>query len=177
VVVSERQLEQRPRKVVGTGRESRGLDRRLAELDRVCHPPEHLEGVALDEHHREEQPSLALGSGDRDAAIGVCERRVVVLQVVLRPPEVVEGLQPRRQLRVPQPLHESERDLAVLARGLDLAGGGLAETQRRGGGGDERDIAARARGLECRAAHGHRLLEVQLVDAVHGQLDLQRGAG
>ena len=70
-ILRERELVQRPRELVRAGRQPRRLDGRLAELERVGHAPEHLERVALDEHHRHEQPSFARRPGDRDAAVGV----------------------------------------------------------------------------------------------------------
>ena len=104
----------------------------------------------------------------------VGDRLVVVLEVVLGPAQVVERLQARRQLGVGEAVDLRERLLAVLARAVDVARGGLAEAQRRRGRGDERAVAQRARGLERAAAHRQRLLEVELVQPVHGELDLQR---
>ncbi len=68
-----------------------------------------------------------------------------------------------------------DRLLVPLLRRLDLAGGDLPEAQRRRGGRDQHAVARGARGGERRAAHGERLVEVQLVDPVDGQLDLERG--
>ena len=156
-------------------REPRRLDGRLAELDRLGHAALHLVRVALDEPDGDEQPSLARGAGDRDAAVRVRGGVVVVLEVVLRPAEVVQRLEPGRQLGVRHAVDEGGRLLAVLARGVDLSRGGLAERQRRRGGRDQGAVAGRARRREGPAAHRDRLLEVELVEAVHRQLDLQRG--
>ena len=121
MVEGEAQLEQRPEEVVRVGREPRGLDGRLAQLERLGQPAHHLERVALHEHQRHQQPPLAGGARDRDAAVGVLDRRVVALEVVLGPAEVVERLELRGQLGVGQPLDLSQRHLAVLARRLDAA--------------------------------------------------------
>ena len=174
VVLRKRQLAQRPREVVRAGRQPRRLDGRLAELDRVGHAPLHLEGVALDEPDRDQQPALAGGPGDRDAAVRVRGGVVVVLEVVLRPAEVVQRLQPGRQLGVRQPVDEAARFLTVLARRGDLSRGRLAERQRRRGRGDQDAVAGRTRRRQRPAAHRYRLLEVELVEAVHRQLELQR---
>ena len=161
------------------GRRQAGrLDGRLAEVDGLREPALHLERVALHEHHRHEEPSLAGGAGDRDAAVGAARRVVVALEVVLGPAEVVERLEPRGQLGVRQPLDQRDRLRAVRPRVLGLAGGHLPEAQRGGGGGGEQSVVAGARGLERAAAHRQRPLEVQLVEPVDRQLDLQgRGRG
>ena len=177
MVPRERELAQRPRELVRAGREPRRLDGRLAELDRVGDATLHLVRVALDECDRDQQPPLVRGPGDRDPAVRVRGGLVVVLEVVLRPAEVVQRLQPGRQLGVRQPVDEGRRLRAVLARGVDPSRGDLAERQRRRGRGDEGAVAGRAGRHERTLAHRDRLLEVELVEAVHRQLELQRRRG
>ena len=102
-------------------RQPRDLDGGLADLIRLRQPPLHLERVAPQQHERNEQPSLARRTGDRDAVLRVRDRLVVVLEVVLGPAEVVEGLESVRQLGVIHALDLRERLRAVLARRLDPA--------------------------------------------------------
>jgi hypothetical protein len=162
---------------VRVARQPRRLDRLLADRDRLGDPALGLEGIALGQHERDEQPPLADGPGDRDPPVRVRDGVVEALEVVLGPAEVEERLQPRGELRVRQVVDQGQRLGQVLARGRDLARGGLAQGQRRGGRGQERPVADAARCLERGAPHGQRLLEVQLVQAVHRQLDLQGRRG
>ena len=141
VVARPAELEQRPEQVVGVGGEPRDLDGGLAHRDRLRHPPLHLERVALDEHHRNEQPPLIGRARDRDAALGVRDRVVVALEVVLGPAQVVQRLQPRRQRRVGQTVDLLERLLAVLPRLRAATRCGLAERERRSGRRDQRAVA------------------------------------
>ena len=78
--------------------------------------PAELERVALDEHHRDEQPPLAGRPRDRDAAVDVGDGLVPVLEVVLGPAEVVQRLEARRQLGIRELIDLGERLGAVLAR-------------------------------------------------------------
>ena len=100
------------------GGEPGGLDRPLARLERLGEPALVLERVAAREQHRHEHAALAGGARDRDAAVGVRDRGVVVLEVAPGPAEVVERLQPRRELGVRQPVDVLDR----LARGGSRAG-------------------------------------------------------
>jgi hypothetical protein len=56
----------------------------------------------------------------------VRDRLLVVLEVVLRPAEVIERLEPGGELRVGEPVDVSECLLAMFAGGADLPGGGLS---------------------------------------------------
>ena len=174
VVEGERELEERPEQVVGVAGEACRLHGRLAELERLGHPSLRLERVALHEHQRDQQPALAGGPRDLDAAVGVLDRRVVVLEVVVGPAEVVERLEVRRQLGVGQPVDLLEGLGAVLARGLDSPVAHLAERESGGRRRDQRPVAELARGLEGGASHLAGLVEVERVEPVHRQLDLQR---
>jgi hypothetical protein len=155
-------------------RQPRRLHRGLAELAGLGQPSLHLVGVALDQHHRHQQATLARRASDGHAAVRARYRVVVALQVVLGPAEVVKRLQPWRQLGVRQPIDLRQRRVAVPARLRDRARSRLAEGQRRGGRGHQRPVAQNLRRVEGGPAHGLRLVEVHLVQAVHGQLDLKR---
>jgi hypothetical protein len=169
-----RKLEERPEQVVRVRREPCDLHGRLARRDRVAEPPLHLVRVALDEHHGDEQATLAGRAGERDAAVGQRDRVVVALEVGLRPAEVVEGLEPRRELGVRQPGDEIDRLVAVLAGRRDPARRRLAEGEDRRRGRDQHAVVELARGLERAAPALDRLVEVELVEAVDRELDLQR---
>ena len=146
------------------------------QLDRLGQAALHLEREVLDEHQRHEQPPLAGRPGDRDAALDVGDRVVVALEVGLGPAEVVERLEPRRQLGVGQPVDLGAGLLAVLAAPPSMRPAAVSPRHSA-----EAAAAIRARSptaravVERAAAHLDRLLEVELVEAVDGQLDLQRG--
>ena len=55
------------------------------------------------------------------AAVDVGERRVVVLQVVLDPGHVIEGVEVGRELLVGEPVEQGDRLGVVLARRRDAA--------------------------------------------------------
>jgi hypothetical protein len=66
-----------------------GLDRRVTEFCGVAQPSERLEWVALDEHHRYERPGAVAPAHDVDHSVYVGEGRVVALEIVLGPAEVI----------------------------------------------------------------------------------------
>ena len=115
--------------------------------------------------------ALAIARPRSAWAIGV----VVALEVVLGPAEVVEGLQPGGQLLVGEAVDLLQRRRAMLSRGLDRPA-----TPPPRGRARTRPTAISARSPSSTAAssaslpHLQRLLEVHLVEAVHGQLDLER---
>ena len=150
------------------------LERALAAVDRLREPALHLEREVRDEHERHEQPPLTRRPGDPDSALGVPDRIVVALEVRLGPAEVEERLEARRELRVRQPIDLGPGLVPMRIRRRDASGDRLAETQRRGGGGNEGAVAAGLRGLQRALTHLDGQLEVELVQPVDGQLDLQR---
>jgi hypothetical protein len=107
----------------------------------------------------------------------VGDRLVVVLEVVLGPAEVEERLEPRRQLEVREPVDLLQGLRPVGAGGVDVAGDGLAEAQRRGRRGDQRPVAEGVRAPQRLRAHGDRPFVVERVQPVDRELDLQRGGG
>ena len=150
------------------------LERRLAALDRFSQAPLHLEGEVLGEGQRYDQPALAERACDHDASFGMGDGVVVVLQVGLRPGEVVERLEARRQLGVCEAIDLAPSLQTVLLRVVDMPCDRLTETQRGHGGRCERPVADGAGRRRRPAAHLDRLFEIELVQPVHGELDLQR---
>ena len=84
-----------------------------------------LERIALGQHQRDQQSSLAGGARDLDRAVDVSERVVVALEVVLDPGDVIEGLEARGQLGVGEPVEDLDRFGVVLARRRRQALAGL----------------------------------------------------
>ncbi len=168
------ELEQRPVEVVRAGRQPRRLERRLAALGRLSQTALHLEGEVLGEGQRHDQPALAERACDHDAPFGMGDGIVVVLQVRLGPGEVVERLEARRQLGVREAIDLAPSLQPVLLRLVDMPCDRLTETQRGHGRRCERRVAHGAGRRRRPAAHLDRLLEIELVQPVHGELDLQR---
>src|SRR5215211_2066390 len=102
------------------------------------------------------------------------ERVLPALQEVVGPRQVVEGLEPRRQLLVVEDVDALDRLGAVLPCLADPALGGLAERERRGSGGDQRPVIVTARGLQRAPAELPRAIEVEPVETVERELDRQR---
>ncbi len=103
------------------------------------------------------------------------DRVVVALEVGLGPGEVVEGVQARGELGIGEAVEQRDGLVAVLAGGGDLAGGGLAEREHGGRGGEQHAVLDAAGGLQRAAPVGEGLREVHPVQPVDGELDLQLG--
>ena len=173
VVPRPAELEERTVELVRARGEPSGLERHLAALDRLAESTLHLEREVLGERQRDDQPTLAERPGDRDPAVGVSDSILVALEVRLGPREVVERLEMRGDLAVRAVRRCLSRLLQVRRRELDPAGSRLGEAQDGRRGRDQRpttDLAGRRqRGL----GHLDRLREIELVQPVHGELDLE----
>ena len=173
VVQRPSELEQRAIEVVRARRQPRRLERRLAELDRIAQTALHLEGEVPGERERHEQPALAEGARDRDTSLGVSDRVLVVLEICLRPGEVIERLEAWRELGVREGVDLGQR-LSPMRSGVgDMPGRRLRETECRRSRSDERSIADLARRRQSTHTHLHCLREVELVETVDGELDLE----
>ena len=113
VVQRPAELEEGAVELVRAGGEPRGLERRLAELDRLAQPALHLEGEVLGEQQRAEQLALAERPRDRDARA----RRV-------RPPRrsARDTSRPTRGDRAPRGAAPARRPRAGRARRVHPGG-------------------------------------------------------
>ena len=141
VVPRPAELEEGAVQLVRAGGDPRRFERRLAELDRLCEAPLHLEGEVLGEQQRHEQPALAERPRDGDASLDVGHRVVVALEVRLRPGEVEERLRAPRQLGVGEAVDDGPRLLTVPAGRVDLARHRLGEAQGRRRRREQRRVA------------------------------------